>query len=100
MTAATADLEARVSRLEAWMGTLVRTLAGLGLCAGGRDKAATRWWIAGHIRVLPAIHHRLRPGVQATAWDAQRCSALVRVGGDVVRVGDRQVQVLEERAGR
>lgn len=30
MTAA-ADLEARVSRLEAWVETLMRTLAGLGL---------------------------------------------------------------------
>jgi hypothetical protein len=31
MTAATADLETRVSRLEAWVETLMRTLAGLGL---------------------------------------------------------------------
>lgn len=31
MTVATADLEARVSRLEAWVEPLMRTLAGLGL---------------------------------------------------------------------
>jgi hypothetical protein len=31
MIAAVADLEARVSRLEAWVETVMRTLAGLGL---------------------------------------------------------------------